>query len=808
MLSTSARALLKAPLFAATVVVTLALGMGANSAIFSVVNAVILEPFGYAEESRLVVIHELARRIPAAPRLPVNAMHFQEWRDTLQSFERLAILREINLTLTGVGEPERLTAGRASASLFPMLGVQPVLGRTFVDEEERVGRDTVVILTYDFWQRRFAGASDIIGRRLTLDDQPYTVVGVLPRNFRFPRFSDLYEIPVPSTEPQLWKPFGLRDEERSVAGDFNYACIGKLRPGISSARAAAELDAAQARIDATLTDKLGLGVAVVPLGEQVTHRSQASLWMVQAASFVVLLIACVNVASLMVGRTATRGREFAVRKAIGATRRHLIAQVMTESIVLGTVAAVVGLLLASWLTQALATLTALDLPRVNEIRLSAPVWLFTIVTSLAASLLIGAMPAWRAAQAYGAESMRDSSGTATSGRPVTRARSLLIASQMALTAVGLVAAGLLVRSYANLLRVDKGFATERLMVADLNLSPRRYPDLTSMTAFVRTLLEQLPHNPGVLSAGVVGQLPLAGVGANNALFPEDRVTPPAQAPIVDFRPTNADYFATMGIPLVRGRLFGDSDRERLVAVVSASTARRAWPGENPVGKRFRLGSPQRPPIEVVGVVGDIPGVSIADGATATVYLPYWQRSFNRNRVTLVVKTSDAVDAAAATTRDTIRRIDPELAVSSLRTMSDIVDASTALRRFEMALLLLFGLAGLLLASLGIYATISYGVTVRAREIGVRMALGAARADVFRATVLGATRVAGIGLAAGLPIAVAAGYAMRASLFGVVPHDAATLIGVAIVLMATATVAAAIPAWRAARVDPINVLRAA
>jgi predicted permease len=588
------RSLRRSPVFTLTVVLTLALGIGANTAIFSVVNAVILKPYGYPGADRLVVIHEVVRRIPLAPRLPVNAVHFQEWRDTTTSFEQLALLREISVNLTGSGEPERLTAGRVSASLFPMLGVHAQLGRTLLEEEDRAGRDRVVVLTDELWRRRFGADPGIIGRPITLDDQPYVVVGVLPADFRFPRLSDLYAISITATQPQLWKPFGLRDEERSPIGDYNYACVAKLRPGVTPGHAASELEVVQARIEERFRETLGLGAVVLPLGQQVTSRARMGLWLLLAASGAVLLIACVNVASLLLGRATTRKREFAIRRAIGATAGRLIAQLMAECGVLGFMAAVLGVSLAQWTTRAIGTLAPIDLPRVNEIRLDLRVLLFALATSALTAILMGVMPAWRSTQSDFVEAASGAGRTSTPGRSTMKVRSLLVAAEIGLSAVCLVAAGLFLRSFAQLMTADKGFDAERLMLVDLSLSPRRYPDLDSTSAFVRAMLEQLSIQPGVISTGVVSQAPLAGAGGNNSLLAEGVVASPAETPIVDFRPVNPGYFRTMGIPFRRGRIFDEGDRARPVALVSEATAIRAWPGENPIGKRFRLGGTQAP----------------------------------------------------------------------------------------------------------------------------------------------------------------------------------------------------------------------
>ena len=802
------RSLLRSPVFTAVAVVTLALGIGANAAIFTVLNAVVLQPFQYADADRLVVIHETVREIRLAPRLAVNAAHVEEWRQRARGVERIAMLRDMSVTLTGNGEPERLTLGRVSASLFSMLGARPQLGRVFLDEEDRAGRDLVVVLSYELWQRRFGSSSDVIGRRLVLDDQPYTVVGVLPRDFRLPRLSDVYPVPIAATSPQLWKPFGLRDDERTPIGDFNYACIAKLRPGVSATTAAAELASIQSEIDTRLAQQVGLGAAIVPLAEQVTSRVRTTVWLLQAASGLVLLIVCVNVASLVIGRTASRRRELAVRKAIGATNRHLLTQMLIECSLLGGIAAVAALLLAGATVRIVDARAPVDLPRVNEIGLDPAVVTFVILITMTTTALIGLAAAWRGTRVDTTEAMRESPRTTSAGRVALATRSSLVATQVALSAVSLVAAGLLLHSLANVMRVDKGFDAAGVVAADLTLPPIRYSNLGSTAAFVRSMMAELSAQPGVISAGVVSQPPLTGAGGNNSLLREGELAPSAQPPIVDFRPTNRGYFETMSIPLHSGRLFDDTDAQRPVAVVSALTARRVWPGQDPIGKRFRLGSPKALLIEVIGVVGDIHGVSLSDEPTPTVYLPFWQRSFNRNRLYVVVKTSGEAATAAPIVRRAVSQSDSAIAVSEVRTMQAVVEGSTAARRFQASLLLLFGAAALVLTILGTYAMLSYAVVARTTEIGIRLALGEPRGRVLGHVLRDAAWLVAAGLAIGLPTALAAGVAMRGLLFAVVPYDALTFAATTAVLVVTALVAALGPAWRASRVDPMITLRSA
>jgi predicted permease len=792
--------------FAATAVLTLAFGIGVNTAIFSVVDAVVIKPLAYREADRLVAIQEIVRRVPLAPIIPVNATHFEEWREKARSFEQIALLRGISVNLTGSGEPERIPAGRVSSSLFPMLGVQAQLGRTFLESEDQAGRDRVVVLTDALWRRRFGADPQIVGRRIRLDDQPFEVVGVLPRDFRFPTLNHLLALSIAATEPQLWKPFGLRDDERSPNGDYNYACLARLRPGVAASQALAELNAIQAAIEARLATSLGLAATVVPLRNQITSRSRTGLWLLLTAAGVVLLIACVNITNLLLARGSARTREFSIRRAIGATGPRLAKQLLAESSVLGGSGAVLGVVIAYAAIAALTRYAPADLPRVGEIHLDGRVLLFTLALAIVTTMGVGLIPAWRTARSESGRGDSTAGRTITATRTTNTLRALLVTLEISLSAICLVSAGLLLHSFVKLMRIDKGFETEHVMLVDLNLSPQRYPDFASVTRFVRAVLDQTSSVPALASVGVVNQPPLAGAGVNNQLLVEGAAVPAAERPIADIRTVNPAYFQTMGIGLRAGRIFDDSDETRPVALVSAMTAARVWPGENPLGKRFRIGAINRPLIEVIGTVGDVRGVRLADEPSPTVYVPYWQRAFNRNRIVFAVRSRAGAGVAGAAIRDVVHRLDRELPVPAPRTMDDIVADSTASRRFQVVIILSFAATALLLASLGTYGVMTYAVQQRSREIGIRLALGARRAAILRTVLIDAGRLVGYGLIAGIPAAVAVGFAMRALLFGVVAHDGITLAAVCGVLAATAMFAALLPAWRASRIDPLMALR--
>ncbi|HVP45458.1 MAG TPA: ABC transporter permease, partial [Bryobacteraceae bacterium] len=653
------RMLRKNPGFSAIAIATLALGIGANTAIFSLVDGVILRPLDYRDAARLFDVHEVVPKFSAmAPLIPVNAMHFLEWRKSVRSFEQTALINGMTFNLTGAGEPERLPAARVSPSLFPMLGIQAQLGRTFLEEEDRPGRDQVVVLNHELWKRRFAADPNVVGRKITLDGHPYEVVGVLPAGFHFPKLNQLFAMTVAEERPQLWKPFAVRDDELEPLGDFNYVCIARLRRGVSAAQALSELNVVQARIASQLEEKIELRGALVPLQDQITGRSRTGLEVLLAAVGAVLLIGCVNIANLLLARATGRRRELAIRTAVGASRWRLVRQMLIESLVLAGMGGALGVALAYEAVRIILARAPIELPRIDEVSLDSRVLLFTLAISILTGILFGLFPAWRATQGDPQEAMKPVSRSMTAGRSSSRLRSLLVGLEAGLSAMCLIAGGLLLHSFVNLLHVDRGFQTERIVTAELNLPESRYPDLGKRTAFLRSTLEQVAILPGVISAGVTNLLPLSGEGGNNLVAVEGSKLPLMERPLADIRQVNPDYFRTMGIPLREGRIFTEGDRERNVALVSELTAARLWPGQSAVGRRFRFGAEDSPLIEVAGVAGDVRGVSLSKSPSLTVYIPYWKRSYGGE--SLAVRTAMDTLAAAPAIRAAVRRIDPEL----------------------------------------------------------------------------------------------------------------------------------------------------
>jgi predicted permease len=802
----AARTLRKNPGFSAIAIATLALAIGANTAIFSVVDTVILRPLGYPQADRLVTIHEVVPKFAnIAPLIPVNAMHFREWRAKTRSFDQLALLGGQIFNLTGAGDPERIPAARVSPNLFPMLGIQAQLGRTFLEEEDHPGRDRVVVINHELWVRRFAADPKVIGRKMLLDGNPYEIVGVLPAGLHFPKMSQLFAMTVAEERPELWKPFAVRDDELDEMGDFNFACIGRLRPGVTAARALADLNMLQADFVKRAPFKVELYAALVPLQDQITGRSRTGLELLLAAVGAVLLIGCVNIANLLLAHATGRRRELAIRSALGAGTGRLVRQMLGESLFLASLGGIFGVALAYGAIRMIVAYAPIDLPRLDEVHLDARVLLFTAAISILTGLLCGLLPAWRFGQADPQEVMKSGGRGTTAGRASGHLRSLLVGVETGLSAMCLIAGGLLLHSFVKLVNVDRGFDVDRIITVDLSLPDNRYPKLEAKAAFERTLIERVRALPGVISAGVSNHLPLAGEGGNNLIGLEGKNVPFVERPLADIRNVNPDYFHTMGIPLRSGRIFDEADRTRQVGLVSALTAERLWPGENPIGKRFRIGGDERPFTEVAGVVGDVLGVSLSRSPSLTIYVPYWDRAMFGGP-SLAVKTAMDPRGLASAIRAEIRKIDPELPVPAFRTMEQIVSESVAQRRFQMNLVLLFALAATLLASLGIYGVVSYAVAQRTNEMGIRIALGARPASIARMVLGQGLLPVAVGLVCGAAGSLALGRVLGSLLFGVTAADPVTMASVVALLSAVAAAATYVPAHRATHVDPMTALR--
>jgi putative ABC transport system permease protein len=797
------RSLHRTPTVAAAAVVTFAMGIGANTAVFSVVDAVLLRPLTFADPDRLVVIHET---IPPLGRVPVGAGEFEVWRENAQSFDEMALLAVAPMILTGAGDPERLDATRVSASLFPMLGINPALGRTFTRDEEVVGRDRVVLLSDQLWRGRFGADPAIVGRSITLNDELYEVAGVLPPKFLFPRLEQIFTMGIAGGRPQLWMPFAITEPER---GENSFAAIARLKRGVSVHAAEAELTAIQRQIAAGIPNPpQGAGAEVVPLHDQITGASRDTLALLWAAIATVLLIACGNITNLLLVRGNARGSELAIRSALGASRLALLRHSLVDSVVLAAIGGAGGLLVALWVLPLIIRVAPASIPRLDEVVVDSRALAFAALVTVGTGLVVGLLPALRAARTNLIDGLKKSTRAGSGSRRDRVVRSLTVSAQAALTVACLGAAGLVVRSLGNVLDVERGFQSERIIAVELSLSPGRFRTRDARAAFVREALDRLQAVPGVTSVGFINKPPLRGVSMVTVLAvegTEDAQIPLVERPQGDIRSVDAGYFRTLGIPLIEGELFDARDVSRPVAIISSAMARRAWPGQSPIGKRFRLSSQPARLFNVIGVVGDVRNMGLETNPSLAVYVPYSQVFLNDSAFVMRLAGDPAMSAAAI--RAAIADIDRDVPVQSLRTLDSVVLESVAGRSFQATLLLLFGAIAVILAGVGTFGVMSNAVAERSKELGIRLALGASQGSLQRMVLGGAIRLVGAGVLAGVPLAVAAGYALRNALFGVGPQNPEILAGAAALVMVAGVVAAWLPARRAIRIDPAATLRA-
>jgi predicted permease len=797
------RALLKDRGYTTVALLTLAFGVAVNTIIFSVVDAVLLRPLAYRDPGRLMVINEVVPEVAHTyPRLPASARHFFEWRDHCSSFQQFSIIEPLDFVLTRAGQPERLQGARVSANMFSMLGVQPQLGRTFLDEEEQPGREHEVIISDALWNRRFHRDPALVGRPITLDGTQWTVAGILPATFHFPKSDGSQLVNFPR-KADVFRPAAFKRDDLGWFGEFNYVVIGRLRPGVPEQRALAEMNVAQANIATHFPDKLHLLATLTPLQEEVTGTARKGLVILFAAVGAVLLIVCVNLANLSLARAAGRGRDLAVRTALGAGRAQLVRYILSESLAVGVAGGVAGVALAWAGLRAVLLYAPVDLPRLDEIHMDARALLFALALSIFTGILFGILPAWRASAADPQLALRVSSRTSTEGRRGLFTRELLVGLESGLSAVLLVVAGLLIGSFIRLLNIDKGFNADRLIAVEINLPQNGYGESAQRESYYRQLVAKMQALPGVNTAAVVSKLPLEGEDWVDVMQRDGERLPMAELPMTNMRFCSPDYFHTMGIAFVAGQSFTEADRKRSLAVISEAAAKRVWPGQNPIGRKFNHGDPDEPPFEVIGVVRDVRS-GLAQQPVVTAYFPYWYR--NRLSMTAVLRTSTDPRAIAPALRSTVWSIDPDTVVGEIRTMQNVVSSSVGQRRFQVWLIAGFAASALLLSCIGIYGVVSWSVARRRNEIGVRMALGATSGNVRRMVVGQGLRPVLAGLALGIAAALASGRVLSSLLFGVSPRDPWTIGGVAVVLAAVAALACYIPARRTTLADPLEALR--
>lgn len=794
------RLLLRSPGFTAIAVAALAIGIGANTAVFSVVNTLLIQPLPYRDADRLAIIweHNLPRDRKNNVVSPGNFIH---WREMQHSFEDMAAISgtvgsSFSVTVTGAGEPEDVPVQYVTASFFSVLGVNPVLGRAFTNEEDKPG-NRVVIISDRLWRRKFSGDASLLQKTIAINGTPREVVGVMP-----PGFSYL------DKTVGVWIPMGFTAEARTPRGRWiNVA--GRLKPGATFEQAQQDMTRVHAELTRLFPDfNTGWTARVVPVREELTGNVRPALLILLAAVAFVLLIACANVANLLLARATSRQRELAVRAALGAGRMRIVRQLVAESLVLAIAGGISGLLLAGWGLAVLRTVVAEKIPvqRLEAVGIDGWVLGFTLFTSLCTGLIFGLIPAISVSSSALNDALKDGgrSGSAARGN---RIRAGFVIAEVALALILLTGAGLLIRSFAKLLNTSPGFNAERTLTLDVSLPGSRYGDSAKRVEFLQRLIDQVAALPGVQATGAISFLPLTGLGAATSYEVVGHPIPPkGEEPVCDVRVATNGYFKALGIPLLRGRWFNEDDQNDIKnrVIVNEAMARRHWPTEDPIGKRIKISWNDTREDEIIGVVGDVRHAGLDTEPRAMNYWPY--RRFSYPSMTLATKTSGDPTSSVNAIASIVRNLDPLLAISDVRTMEQVVDDSVAQRRVTMLMLAIFAGAALVLAAVGIYGVIAYSVTQRTQEIGIRMALGARHQDVLRMVVGNAMLLTGIGIAIGVAGGLLLTRLMRELLFQVRPADPMTFVSVAAVLAAVAFVASFFPGRRAASVDPLIALR--
>jgi len=788
-----ARALRRNPGFTAVAVLVLALGTGANAAIFSVVNAVLLRPLPYPEPERLVQVWEqnLTR---GWTRDTVSPLNFADWRSEARSFESLAAYEYESFIMTGGPQPERISGLLASAEFFKVLGVEPALGRGFLEGEDAKGAARVVVIGDGLWRRRFGAAEGALGQTLTLNGEPFTVVGVMPRGFEFP-----------SRSTELWAP-GL-DLARPRSDHFMYS-VGRLKRGTPLAQAQGEMTLVARRLSETYPDTNGnAGVALVPLHEEVTAKARPALLILLAAVVLMLLIACVNVANLLLARASSRRREMAVRAALGAGRLRIARQLLTESVLLSVVGGAAGLLLAAWGADLLATAATGVIPRAKEIGLDASVFAYALGATLLTGLLFGLAPAVYSWAPDLTRALKEGGRGAAGGPGRSRLQGALVVAEVALALVLLAGAGLLVMSYARLRGEDPGFDADGVLTTQVSLPEAKYPTRQQRLAFFEEALGRVRQLPGVEAAGAVSDLPFSHSRTSRSFDIDGRPAAEGESRNADYRVATPDYFRAMGVALLRGRDFDarDSADAQPAVVINEAMARRFFPGEDPLGRRLVYSDDGKEVArEVVGVVADLKHDNLAAEKAPEVYVPFAQRP--PQGLFLAVRGGRDAGALAAPLRKAIREVDPDQPVYNVATMRQRIDGSVAPQRLNTVLLGLLAAAAAALSATGIFGVVSYAVARRTHEIGVRVALGAQARDVVRLVVGHGMRLAAAGVLLGLAGAFALTRLLSGLLYGVSATDPLVFGGAALLLSSVALFACYLPARRATRVDPMVALR--
>jgi putative ABC transport system permease protein len=798
------RMLFKQPGFTLIAVVTLALGIGANTAIFSLVDAVLLRALPYGDADRLVTVWESNRRNGNDQNV-INLGNFFDWKDHNHVFEDMATFFDMTSNLTTGGEPEEVPTQIATGNLFSLLGVNALLGRTFTPEDARPGQPSVVVLSFGLWQRRFGGDPQILGRKLALSNTEAVVIGVMPADFKW----HVEQGSMTRKVAELWQPWRIDQSSGSLQRRGRFAsAVARLKPGASIAQAQADMTVIGSQLEQQYHDfNANWGVNVVPLRRQFTGEVRLALLVLLGAVGCLLLIACANVANLLLARAESRAREVAIRTALGANRARIVRQLLTESMLLAILGGAAGLLLAWWGTNLLVSLSPPQLLNLSHVRVNGPVLGFTLAVSLLTGIIFGLAPAWESVRINLENSLKEGARSGASNRS-RRVRNALVIVEIALALMLLVGGGLLIRSFARLQSVDPGFNARNLLTVRLNLPGRRYDNDRKVVDFFRQATAGVQALPGVEAVGAVSFLPFAAPNAGTRVEIEGRPKLPAgQSLTTGVTVTDKNYFKAMQIPLKRGRLFTEEEATEMrhVVVVNEEFARKNLPNEDPLGKRVTIYmKDDNQPCGIIGIVGDSRQMTLDGEAKTMSYWPHPELAYSL--MSLVVRTKSDPLASAAAIRNVIQKIDVEQPVSDLRTMESLIGASVARARFNTLLLTVFAVVAWLLAAIGIYGVVAYAVAQRTREIGIRLALGATAKTVLFQVLRQGLTLAGLGVALGLAGSFAVTRVMKTLLFEVSVTDPVTYVMIPLFLLSVALAASYAPARRATKVDPMVALR--
>jgi putative ABC transport system permease protein len=798
------RVLAKSPVFTAVAMLTLALGIGANTAIFSVVNELLPRPLPFRDAERLVMLWENNPNLDAGQN-PTSRANFRAWREQSSSFDGMAAFSDQRLNLTGDGEPEEISVQLATPELFQVLGVEPILGRAMTEEDGRAGAPRVAVLSYGIWQRRFGGDAGVVGRPITLNGAPFTVVGVLPADFQWhiKRSSNT------GRPAEIWTVLPMPTEGPGTRGRF-LAVVARMKPGVSLEQPLVEMKTIAARLEQDSPYNNGYTAQVIPLREQFVGNLRPALLILLGAVGFVLLIACANVANLLLARAAAREKEIALRKALGAGRMRIVRQLLTESLLLALMGSLLGLGLAWCSTRALVAISPRDLVNLQGFGINLTVLAWTITVSLLTGIIFGLAPALEATRLNLNDVLKEGGkGAGGQSSRSSRLRNVLVVGEVALALVLLASAGLMVKSFSHLRKIDTGFNADNVLTMVVRLPGGKYREDHQVVSFFKQAMERIGALPGVRSVGIVNYLPFyGGLGASTVFTIEGRpAPPPGQEITTDVRVSDPGYFNAMGIPILRGRNFTDleASEARHVALISEAMARQHFRDEDPIGKRIIVPMSEKPvPTEIVGIVGDVKYESLVDEAKPAVYLPHPELTYSF--MTLIIRTTGDPSEMAPALRSELRAIDPNQPISDVRTMNQVMSDTLSRARFNTLLLGLFAGLATLLAAVGIFGVMNYSVTLRTHEIGIRVALGAPQGRVLMLILRQGLLLTLIGIGIGLAGALTLTRVLSGLLFGVGATDPATFAAIVPLLAVVSLIACYIPARRATKVDPMIALR--